>query len=99
MIATRMRPAIVAVGVMTAALGLSASAGADPVGDPCQLAAVFLCRFFPIAPDLDHDIDLTQQSGAAAGEPAPSQDGGGVAPDGGPPGAPTNWQVPPTDQR
>lgn len=36
-----------------------AAAHADPIDDPCGLAIAFLCRFVPIAPDLDHDVDLT----------------------------------------
>jgi hypothetical protein len=37
-----------------------APAQADPADDPCQLAVTFLCTFMPIAPDLDHDVDMTQ---------------------------------------
>ena len=32
---------------------------ADPADNPCELAITFLCQFMPIAPDLEHDIDLT----------------------------------------
>jgi hypothetical protein len=75
-IGTRMRSTVVALGLMTTALGVAAPASAEPGDDPCQLAATFLCRFVPMAPDLDHDIDLTQQPGTAV--------------DAGPPAAPTN---------
>jgi hypothetical protein len=34
-------------------------ASADAGDDPCALAVTFLCRFMPIAPDLDGDVDLT----------------------------------------
>ena len=34
---------------------------ADPADNPCELAITFLCQFMPIAPDLEHDIDLTVQ--------------------------------------
>jgi hypothetical protein len=37
-----------------------APAGAEPGNDPCQLAFSLFCRFMPIAPDLDHNLDLTQ---------------------------------------
>lgn len=40
---------------------LPAPAIADPSEDPCQLAVSFLCRFVPVAPELDGDVDLTQQ--------------------------------------
>jgi hypothetical protein len=43
-------------------------ARADPVDDPCQLALTVLCHFMPMAPDLDHDIDLTQNQ--PPGDPA-----------------------------
>jgi hypothetical protein len=48
-------------GVVLAALILPATATADPADDPCALIASFLCRFVPIAPDLDGDVDLTTQ--------------------------------------
>jgi hypothetical protein len=42
---------------------------ADPGENPCELAISFLCRFVPLAPDLDHDIDVTQ--GQQVGPNAP----------------------------
>jgi hypothetical protein len=48
--------ATLAVGLL-----LSAPATAEPGDNPCELAVNFLCKFVPIAPDLDHDVDLTQQ--------------------------------------
>jgi hypothetical protein len=57
-----------AIGVAASALGVAAPAAADPVNDPCQLAVTFLCRFMPMAPDLDHDIDLTQNAGTLNGQ-------------------------------
>ncbi|MCV7283631.1 fibronectin-binding protein [Mycolicibacterium flavescens] len=51
--------ALVACG---ATLFTAAPAGAQPGGPPpCELALAFLCRYIPMAPELDHDIDLTQQ--------------------------------------
>jgi hypothetical protein len=75
---------IIALGVVAGALGLAPTAGADPADDPCQLAVSFLCRFVPMAPDLDHDVDLTQDPGALNGQPLPE-----------PPAAePVPWQAP-----
>ncbi|KAA0120598.1 fibronectin-binding protein [Mycolicibacterium sp. P9-22] len=34
--------------------------------DPCALAVSLLCRFMPIAPDLEGDVDYTQQLPAGA---------------------------------
>jgi hypothetical protein len=36
-------------------------AAADPSDDPCPLAVALVCRFLPVAPNLDGDIDLTKQ--------------------------------------
>jgi hypothetical protein len=55
-------------GVVVAALMLPATATANPADDPCALMASFLCRFVPVAPDLDGDVDLTTQ--VPATEPA-----------------------------
>jgi len=41
-------------------IGLATPATADPAEDPCRLAISLLCRMVPIAPELDHDVDLTQ---------------------------------------
>jgi hypothetical protein len=38
-----------------------ARAVAAPADDPCPLAAALLCRFVPIVPELDGDVDLTKQ--------------------------------------
>ena len=71
MVATKMRAVAIALGVAAAALGLAAPAAADPADDPCQLAVSFLCRFVPMAPELDNDVDLTQDPGALNGQPLP----------------------------
>ncbi|OPX10182.1 hypothetical protein [Mycobacterium sp. AT1] len=42
-----------------------------PADDPCQLAVSFLCRFMPIAPDLDHNLDLTRLQPTGPGAPLP----------------------------
>ena len=62
---------IVAASASALALGLAAPATADFPDDPCPLSVAFLCSFLPIAPDLDHNIDLTQQSGIINGQPVP----------------------------
>jgi hypothetical protein len=71
-IATR---AAAAVGPILAALILAGPAGADPATDPCELAVTFLCRFMPIAPALDHDIDLTQGPATINGTEVPQVPG------------------------
>lgn len=57
-----------------AAIGLGAvlavPAGADMADGPCPLTISFLCGFVPIAPDLDHDVDLTTH--VPASDPAAS---------------------------
>jgi hypothetical protein len=55
------RTVIATAAALAACLLLSAPATAEPGDNPCELAINFLCRFVPIAPDLDHDVDLTQQ--------------------------------------
>ena len=55
------RSVIAAVSAIGAAVLLAAPAGADPGDNPCEFSVSFICRFVPIAPDLEGDIDLTQQ--------------------------------------
>jgi hypothetical protein len=52
---------ISAATAMTAGLILAAPAAAEPGDNPCELAVTFLCKFIPIAPDLEGNLDLTQQ--------------------------------------
>jgi hypothetical protein len=57
-----MKTSILAVSAaLAAATLLAVPANADPGDNPCELAVSFLCRFVPVAPGLDHDLDLTQQ--------------------------------------
>jgi hypothetical protein len=58
------KAAIIVVGTVATGLYLAVPAGADPGSDPCGAAAVFVCRLVPSMPDLDHDVDLTQDPGA-----------------------------------
>src|ERR1700692_2118936 len=60
-------------GVAVTALMLPATATADPADDPCALMASFLCRFVPIAPDLDGGVDLTTQVRATVPATAPAE--------------------------
>jgi hypothetical protein len=76
------RAAIIASAAVAAGLGLAAPAGADPGFDPCHSSVLMLCRMLPVMPDLDHDIDLSQDpnaltdgQGAAADQPGLSQPG------------------------
>jgi hypothetical protein len=52
---------IAAAATLTTGLLLAAPASAEPGDNPCELAVNFLCRFVLIAPDLEGDVDLTQQ--------------------------------------
>ena len=76
MITVKTRAVIVALGVTAAALGAAAPASADPTDPPCPLEISLMCRFLPIAPDLDHDIDLTQDSAVIDGHPLPQMPSG-----------------------
>jgi hypothetical protein len=51
---------VLLAGVFAFATGAAATApaAAEPGENPCELALSFVCRFVPIAPDLDHDVDL-----------------------------------------
>jgi hypothetical protein len=55
------RTVIAAAAALAAGLLLATPASAEPGDNPCELAVNFLCRFAPIAPDLEGDVDLTQQ--------------------------------------
>jgi hypothetical protein len=65
------RLAIGATCALAAAVLLATPAAADPGDNPCDLAINFLCRFVPVAPDLDHDVDLTQQQPVDPNAPPP----------------------------
>lgn len=65
---------IVVLGSVLAGLYLAVPAGADPGYDPCRSMLNPICRMVPMAPDLDHDIDLTQDpNGLADGQSAFTQ--------------------------
>jgi hypothetical protein len=52
---------IAVVSTVGVAVFLAVPASAEPGDNPCELAVTFLCKFVPIAPHLEGDIDLTQQ--------------------------------------
>lgn len=53
-----------ALAVVCAAALVAAAPGtayATPDDNPCDLVAEVLCKFIPMAPELEGDIDLTRQ--------------------------------------
>jgi len=55
------RTVIGAAVALAAGVLLAAPAAAEPGDNPCEIAISYICRFVPIAPDLEGDVDLTQQ--------------------------------------
>lgn len=49
------------IGVLAAVSTAALAAAADPVEDACQRGVTFLCHFFPVAPHLEGDVDLTRE--------------------------------------
>jgi hypothetical protein len=74
------RAAVALSGAVMTGLCLAAPAGADPGFDPCHSSVPFLCRMFPMMPDLDHDIDLSQDPDAWTGGQGPASQPGGNQP-------------------
>lgn len=75
------RVVIIVVGAVLAGLCLAAPAGADPGSDPCHSGITFICRMLPLMPDLDHDVDLTEDPYGLTGGPGPAnQPGPGTQP-------------------
>jgi hypothetical protein len=70
------RAATILLGTATTGLWLAAPAGADPGFDPCRSSVPFVCRMFPVMPDLDHDVDLTQDPDALTRGPGPGNQPG-----------------------
>lgn len=69
---TRAMASVIAViSGLTAAVFLAVPAGAGPGDNPCELAINYFCKFVPIAPDIEGDIDLTQQSPVDPNAPLP----------------------------
>lgn len=61
---------IASVAALAASPLLATPASAEP-DNPCELAINSLCRFVPVAPGLDHGLDLTQQQPADPNAPPP----------------------------
>src|SRR5881227_4376196 len=55
------KSSIALAGLVVAGLVMSAPVFADPIEDPCGLAVRYFCRFIPMAPELDGNVDLTTQ--------------------------------------
>jgi hypothetical protein len=55
------RTLIAAAAALAAGVFLATPASADPGDNPCEFAISYFCKFIPIAPDLEGDVDLTQQ--------------------------------------
>jgi hypothetical protein len=55
------RSVLAALSALAAAAVLAAPADAEPGDNPCEFAISFFSKYVPIAPDLEGDIDLTQQ--------------------------------------
>jgi hypothetical protein len=72
--------AITFVGTVLTGLYLAAPAGADPGFDPCHSTITFICRMLPIMPDLDHDVDLTQDPDGLTGGQSPGNQPGTSSP-------------------
>ena len=46
-------------------------ANAEPGENPCEFAISYFCKFLPMAPELEGDIDLTQQQPVDPNAPPP----------------------------
>jgi hypothetical protein len=68
-----LKAGVVAVGVLGSQIAVAVPSIADTADDPCGLAVSYLCRFIPIAPDLDGDVDLTTPL-PPTGDAAPAPD-------------------------
>ena len=55
------RTLIAAAAALAAGTIFAVSASAEPGDNPCEFAMNHFCRFIPIAPDLEGNVDLTQQ--------------------------------------
>lgn len=55
------RATIAVAAIWAAAVSLAAPAPAQQGPPQCDLALSFICNIIPMAPELDHDVDLTQQ--------------------------------------
>jgi hypothetical protein len=51
---------IAAAAALAAGTLFAVPASAEPVDNPCEFAINYFCKFIPIAPDLEGDVDLTK---------------------------------------
>jgi hypothetical protein len=52
---------LIAAAIAITGMELSGARASAAPDNPCDLAVSFFCRFVPIAPDLDGDVDLSTQ--------------------------------------
>jgi hypothetical protein len=55
------RAMIAATLAAAAGLATAMPAAAQPGPPPCEFALSFICNLVPMAPELDHNVDLTEQ--------------------------------------
>jgi hypothetical protein len=55
------RTLLIAAAIAISGMDLSGAPASAAPDNPCDLAVSFFCRFVPIAPDLDGDVDLSTQ--------------------------------------
>jgi hypothetical protein len=65
------RTLVAAVAALAAGTPLAIPANAEPDDNPCEVAINYFCKFIPIAPDLEGDVDLTQQQPVDPNAPPP----------------------------
>ncbi len=65
------RPVIAAVAVLAAGTVFATPVSADPGDNPCEFAINYFCKFLPIAPNLEGDLDLTQNQPVDPNAPPP----------------------------
>jgi hypothetical protein len=52
---------IATVSAVSAATYMAVPASAEPGDNPCEFAINYFCKFIPMAPELEGNVDLTQQ--------------------------------------
>jgi hypothetical protein len=60
-----------AAAALATAVILAIPANAEPGDNPCEFAINYFCKFMPIAPGLEGDVDLTQQQPVDPNAPPP----------------------------
>jgi hypothetical protein len=62
------RTLLIATAIAITGMELSGAPASAAPDNPCDLAVSFFCRFVPMAPDLDGDVDLSTQVPSAPPE-------------------------------